>query len=237
MDRTKTGTYVAVIVFLGALVAYTHELRFRSDGKAETPSYDLISREAAGFTSTEEERDTAPLKLLGADATVYRTYRNAAGRTAWLFLGYFGAPHENSQIHSPKHCYPGAGWNILEEGSAPLRFGARTMPVKHLVIFNGVERHYVLYWFTSCNGILTNEFALKWDQMKNSLLRRSQASAFVRFSMPVNPGEDDASVGRELARFAESLAPNVEDVMSRAGAAPRIDAPAGTGSSERGNRE
>lgn len=237
MDGTKTRTFAALMIFFGALTAYTYELRFRPGGASEMPPYDLLAREAEGFTSTEEERDTAPLKLLGADATLYRTYRNAAGRTAWLFLGYFAAQHENSQIHSPKHCYPGAGWNIIEEGSTPLRFGAETLPVKHLVIFNGVERHYVLYWFTSCDGIITNEFALKWNQMKNSLLRRSQASAFVRFSTRVEPGNREAEARDELARFAESLAPNIEDVLRRAGAGPRFDARGSAGSPEDGIQE
>ena len=237
MDGTKTGTFVALMIFLGALTAYTYELRFHSDGRPEAPAYDLVPREAGGFASVEEERDTEPLKLLGADATLYRTYRSPAGRTVWLFLGYFGAQHENSQIHSPKHCYPGAGWNILEEGSTRLRLGVKAIPVKHLVIFDGVERHYVLYWFTSCDGIITNEFALKWDQMKNSLLRRSQASAFVRFSTRVDPGEREADVREELRSFAESLAPSVEDVMRRAGAAPQIDAPSGERPSGEGARE
>jgi len=219
MDGTKTRAFAALIVLLGALTVYTYELRFRHAAPAGTPSYESIAREGAGFVCAEEERDTEPLKLLGADATLFRTYRSASGRTIWLFIGYFAAQHENSQIHSPRHCYPGSGWNIVEEGTAPLRFGARELPVERLVIFNGAERHCVLYWFTSRDGVITNEFALKWNQMKSSLLRRSQASAFVRFSTPVEAGAPVAEAVEELAEFAEALVPSIDEALGSAGAA------------------
>jgi hypothetical protein len=65
---------------------------------------------------------------------------------------------------------------------------------------------------------MTNEFALKWNQMKNSLLARPQATAFVRFSMDAT-GRAESASRNDLARFAGALAPHIEEILRASGAA------------------
>ncbi|MCK4237106.1 MAG: exosortase-associated EpsI family protein, partial [Candidatus Krumholzibacteria bacterium] len=72
--------------------------------------------------------------------------------------------------------------------------------------------------FSTRSGIITNEFALKWYQMKSALLRRSQSAAFIRFSMNVPPGEDDSS-REDLVRFAEAIFPYIETALKGSDAA------------------
>ena len=216
MRRTN---YLVVIGLFAVLIAYTYALRYRDAARPPTPPLDSIPGEIEGYAGTSEAADAETLKLLGADATLFRTYRRGPGHTIWLYIGYFGTQHENSQIHSPKNCYPGSGWNILEEGSTNLVLAGSGVAVKHLVISNGAQRQYVLYWFTGADGIITNEFALKWNQMKNSLLVRPQSAAFVRFSIDLG-GETEAAARSELVRFAEALAPRIEEMLRGSGAAP-----------------
>ena len=210
--------HIVVIPFLAALIAYTYALRYRDIESPPAPSLESVPSEIGAFTGSTEAEDPEALELLGADATLFRTYRGDSGRVAWLFIGYFGTQHENSQIHSPKHCYPGAGWNILEEGSTRIALGDGEIPARSLVISDGVRTHYILYWFSSADGIVTNEFALKWNQMKNSLLARPQATAFVRFSIDATGYAESAS-RNDLVRFAEALAPHIEEILRASGAA------------------
>ena len=214
--RTARG---AIIVLLAALIAYTYAMRYRRAEPPVPPALDRIPREIAGYAAGEEAIDGAVTGLLGADATLFREYRRAGEPTIWLFVGYFASPQENSQIHSPRHCYPGAGWNILAEGTSPLAVGGVPRSARNLVISNGAERHFVLYWFLAADGVLADEFALKWSQMKSSLLGRSRATSFVRFSMEIGAGADLHGVERLLVRFAEELAPFIEAAPER-GAAP-----------------
>jgi EpsI family protein len=216
--RKKTA-HGAIIVLFAALVAYTYAMRYRPAEAPVSPALDRIPREIAGYVSTEETIDGDATGLLGADATIFREYRRAGEPTIWLFVGYFASPQENSQIHSPRHCYPGAGWNILSEGTSLLSVDGARRAARNLVISNGAERHIVLYWFVAADGVLADEFALKWSQMKSSLLGRSRATSFVRFSMEVGEGADLESIERELVSFAEELAPFVEAAPER-GAAP-----------------
>jgi len=214
----KPRSYLVVILFLAALIAYTYALRYREIESPPVPSLDSVPSEIGAFTGSTETQDPSALEVLGADATLFRTYRSDSGRVAWLFIGYFGTQHQNSQIHSPKHCYPGSGWNILEEGTTRIALGDGEIPARSLVISDGVRSHYILYWFSSADGIVTNEFALKWNQMKNSLLARPQATAFVRFSMDAT-GRAESASRSDLARFAGALAPHIEEILRASGAA------------------
>lgn len=219
METMSRLNYIIVIGLLAALIAYTYALRYGNAAPAPTPSLASIPEELGGWVGTSVGADSETLKLIGADETLFRTYRRGPEHTVWLYIGYFARQHENSQIHSPKHCYPGSGWDIVEEGSTNLVLAGAGVAVKHLVISNGAEQQYVLYWFTGAGGIITNEFALKWNQMKNSLLRRPQAAAFVRFSIELT-GKTRAAAQDELVRFAEALAPHIEQVLRSSGAAP-----------------
>jgi EpsI family protein len=218
MDTMTFRSHLIISLLLAALIAYTYALRYRDLESPPVPPLDSIPTEIGAFRGTNETEDPQALKVLGADATLFRTYRSGTGRVAWLFIGYFGTQHENSQIHSPKHCYPGSGWNILEESSTRIALGDGEIPAMSLVISDGVRTHYVLYWFSSAGGIITNEFALKWNQMKNSLLARPRATAFVRFSMDATGFAESAS-RNDLTRFAGALAPHIEEMLRASGAA------------------
>jgi EpsI family protein len=218
MDTMTLRTRSIVILFLAALGAYTYALRYREIENPPAPPLDSIPIEIGAFRGSNNAEDPKTLEILGADTTLFRTYRSDSGSVAWLFIGFFGTQHENSQIHSPKHCYPGSGWNILEEGTTRIALGDGDIPARSLVISDGVRSHYILYWFSSADGIMTNEFALKWNQMKNSLLARPQATAFVRFSMDAT-GRAESASRNDLARFAGALAPHIEEILRASGAA------------------
>jgi EpsI family protein len=234
MEEMSARGYIVVIPLLAVLVAYTYALRYRDVERPPAPALDSIPARLGDFTGTDETEEAETLELLGADATLFRTYRGDSGLLVWLFVGYFGRQHENSQIHSPKHCYPGAGWVILDEGSTGISLAGDTVRIKYLTISDGVKTHDILYWFSSADGILTNEFALKWHQMKSSLLGRPQATAFVRFS--IDEADEQAGTARsDLVRFAEALAPFIDEALRGSGAAPprAAAAPPGASSPER----
>jgi EpsI family protein len=56
---------------------------------------------------------------LRAREVLYRTYEPDADEPVWVFAGYFDRQREGSQVHSPRHCYPGSGWNIERETRWP----------------------------------------------------------------------------------------------------------------------
>jgi EpsI family protein len=213
MDTTPTRRIAAVVIVTAALCAYTWTLRLRTVPEPSPPRFERIPRRLAGYGSRDGYIPPLSLAELGADTTLARTYADAAGDEVELFIGYFASQQERSQIHSPKHCYPGSGWDILSEGSFALRLPGRSEPVRRLVISDGTERRLVLYWFTMRGRVIPNEFALKWDQMTSALLGRTQSAAFVRFSVELPAGREEEARQR-LVSFVELVAPDIIDAFT-----------------------
>lgn len=214
MDTSSTRRIAAVVAVTAALGAYTWVIRSRTVPPEGSPRFDRIPAEIAGYTAREEYIPPLSVVELGADTMLARTYADGAGGEIELFIGYFATQQERSQIHSPKHCYPGSGWDILAEGSLPLHLAGRTGRARRLTISDGVERRLVVYWFTMRGRMIPDEFALKWNQMKNALLGRPQSAAFIRFSVPLPPGEEDET-GRRLSAFIEQIAPGVIETFAQ----------------------
>jgi EpsI family protein len=238
MDQVRTIRIVIVLILLAALVVYTYILRYGEVESPPPPDLSGIPATIGGYESSDAFQPAEALRLLGADATVFRSYRNADGHTIRLFVGYFGTQQENSQIHSPKHCYPGAGWDIVEEGTLRIGLSDTEVSVKRLLISDGRQQREVVYWFDTRSGVITNEFALKWYQMRSALMQRPQAATFIRFSADISSAtkgrlreSDVPPAGREhprgkdvppaavqsarseLVRFIEAITPHITTTL------------------------
>jgi EpsI family protein len=129
-------------------------------------------------------------------------------------MGFFRTQQKNSQIHSPKHCYPGSGWDIIREEKIKLSRKEEPVPARSILISDGKIKRLVIYWFHMNGSTITDEFSLKWQQMKSSLLGRPQAAAFIRFSAVIPPGEEDAAK-RDLFEFILTVKPEIDLSLER----------------------
>ena len=213
MDTVSTKKILTVVIILAVLCGYTWSLRLRNVPQPEPPQLDVIPLTLGEFTAREGHLSPESLRLLGADLTLARSYSGPAGNTIDLFIGYFADQQKNTQIHSPKHCYPGAGWDILSEGSIDIDIGSALSPARQLIISNGGSRQLVVYWFSMRGKTIPNEFALKWNQMTSALLSRPQAASFIRFSAVIPPGGDEI-VRVELVDFVESISPHIIEALA-----------------------
>ena len=203
---------VAMIVYLTLLIGYTYTLRSSATTQPAPAALASIPHQIGKYTGHDQTLDERVSELLGADETLFREYLTADERPIWVFLGHFGEPRENSQIHSPKHCYPGSGWSIFDESRVDVRFGDGRIDANCLMITDGEYEQTVVYWFQTDDGFVTNEFSLKWVQMKNTLLRRSRRTTFVRFSTVVENG-DRSEAQDVLQRFVESFGPYLRGAL------------------------
>jgi EpsI family protein len=110
---------------------------------------------------------------------------NAAGQPVSLYVGYYASQRQGDTIHSPQNCLPGAGWQPVEGGSAPLDVGGRRLTVNRYVIQKGLDRQVVLYWYQGRGRVIANEYANKfWLMLDAARLHRSDG-ALVRVVAPV----------------------------------------------------
>ena len=207
MEKIRIGRLLVIFIILSLLTLYTLLLRGRDDVEVPMPDFSLIPAETGGFVSDDHYIGIESLRVLGADTTIVRSYSTGAGFTIELFIGYFASQQKNSQIHSPKHCYPGAGWDIIKEDRMRIEGPG---PVKRLLITDGESHRMVIYWFSMNGESIPDEFSLKYHQMKNTLFSRPQAAAFIRFSTGIRPGGDPDAADAML-EFIDRVSP---DIMS-----------------------
>ncbi|MBU8920321.1 MAG: EpsI family protein [Bacteroidales bacterium] len=221
MDKVNRSRLVVLSAILAALTIYTYVLRYREAPTTALPDLSAIPLQTIGYSAVEEYIEPESLRLLGADTTLARSYTGEEG-TIELFLGYFARQQENSQIHSPKHCYPGSGWNIISESGVIIAVGSKKNRAKELVITDGGSRRLVIYWFSMNGEFIPDEFALKFHQMKSALLSRSQAAAFIRFSTPITEGSE-ATARKRLLPFMEELSPAIMSAIGEKSGSERKD--------------
>lgn len=201
----------ALLVIGGSFGNY---LRYREAKPDSPPHFESIPYAADPFTGEEKRFEAYSYEILKADTTTLRVYRGGRGEIYWLFVAYFESQKYGSQIHSPKHCLPGGGWRIdlLEPFSLPLPDGGAKV-INRLVIAEEEKRELMFYWFETRGGEIRNEFALKWDLMKNSLLLRPTDAAIVRLTTPFLPGENMAAATARGVAFMTTFYSSVEEAL------------------------
>lgn len=187
MDR-KAKIIVVTVVALILLGAAGNYLRFSVPPAAGSLGIDGYRIGDAGFEV--EPIDERFLDLLGAREVSFRTYVSGGKERVWVFLGYFDRQKEGSQVHSPKHCYPGSGWAIIAEDDVPSPWGEGR--VKRLRVSDGASERLVYYWFQSAERVVNNVFELKYYLTRQALLRHPQDVVFARVSTEVESGTETA---------------------------------------------
>lgn len=202
--RVRLVLLVVIVACLGLGPA----LAARSGRHTYTAQLATIPLNVADITGVEDQLDDEIANVLKASQTLNRRYRRGSDRY-WLFVGYFAQQRFGSQIHSPRHCYPGSGWNILHAAKSD-RLGG---PSGELLIQRDKEQRVVLYQYLTRGGATTSELRLKVELTLGGLLGRPIDAAFIRYSTPVGPEESEAAAAARLADFAREIQPTVRPAL------------------------
>ena len=187
MDRTRATIIAAVMLATMAFAGHA----LRASEVARDESIGLSEVAIAGREFAEQALDADFLDVLRAREVLFRTYDPHADEPVWLFLGYFDRQKEGSQVHSPRHCYPGSGWNIEQELALPATW--RDGVVHALVVNNGRERRLVCFWYQTPFAIEGDVLRLKVALTRQALLRRPQDVVFASVSTPFTGGIEPAT--------------------------------------------
>ena len=183
---------------IGTLLLLTATLaasKLTSNRKAESLAQPLdnISRQIAGFTGTDKpEIDAHVLGQLKPTSYLSRTYRKP-GLQADLFVAYYAQQRAGESMHSPKHCLPGAGWEIWNYGSLDIAADGRNYTINDYAISNSGQRMRVLYWYQSKGRIIASEYAGKILLARDALFQNSTAASIVRIIVPDQPAAFEAA--------------------------------------------
>lgn len=192
------------LVLLGATLAASKLTAHRRSDVLAQP-LDNISREIDGFVGSENPALTAGvLHELKCSSYLTRTYVRS-GISADLFIAYYAQQRAGESMHSPKHCLPGAGWEIWDYGKTDVQANGRSFSINKYSIENSGDRKLVLYWYQSKGRIISSEYIGKLLLARDALLQNSTAASIVRIIVPDQPGALDYA-----RAFASELIPQMQ---------------------------
>lgn len=159
-----------------------------------------------GFLSRENPpiEDRVLRKLLPT-SYLSRTYSQGA-RQIDLFIAYYAQQKTGESMHSPKHCLPGAGWEIWNSATINVSVRGHAYQLNRYYIENSGTRMQALYWYQNKNHIFASEYLGKLLLVHDALLHDDASGSLVRLIYADNPEMSDTS-----ARFASDLIPYVQD--------------------------
>jgi len=116
-----------------------------------------------------------------------RRYINSSGRSLWLYIGYWDTQRKGAQMHSPKHCLPGGGWEPVEARrvSIPLAEPPGAITVNRYLVQKDQYQELVLYWYQSGGQAVAGESDAKLQLIRNAIFHNRTDGALIRTSSPV----------------------------------------------------
>ena len=203
--RTKfSGHFVGTCLLLGATLTVSQLTAHRRSEILARP-LDTIDRQILGFTGTDNPPlDEHTLNALQPTSYLVRTYKKP-NLQADLFIAFYQQQRAGESMHSPKHCLPGAGWEIWNYDTTPIPVNGQSVSINKYSISHESERRLVLYWYESKNRIIASEYWGKILLARDTLLQNSTAASIVRIIVPDVPGAFDDARG-----LATELIPQVQ---------------------------
>jgi len=203
---------LAAALLLGALLV----LQFRSTGEAVPirKSFDTFPSQIATWQARESSNlDLEIVNLLKVNDYVMRRYADRDGRTLWLYIGYWSSQRKGAQIHSPRNCLPGGGWEPIEASRlvVPLPGVHTPIEVNRYLIQKDREQQVVLYWYQSQGKAVAGELDAKIEMVRTAITRNRTDGALVRVSAPVIGGVAETTDG--LVRYVQTLYPLLAEYL------------------------
>ncbi|MGW8266770.1 MAG: exosortase C-terminal domain/associated protein EpsI [Longimicrobiales bacterium] len=214
MTRTLFRWAPAALFLAGAGLV-TGMVAPQLDMPLQAPLDAVIPMTLIGLPGEDQEISESEARVAGFDDYLLRTYAGTEGSGAdWvsLYVGYYESQTQGRTIHSPKNCLPGSGWEPLQStvAAVPLTDGS-AVQVNRYILQRENERALVLYWYQGRGRVAHNEYAVKYDLLKDAALRRRTDEALVRVVVPVTDSED-AAFARARA-MAEVVIPALEEAL------------------------
>ena len=190
----------ATVLAVGALLA-TLGVRAQRSLELRAPLASAVPANIEGYDGRDIQITDQEVRAAGVTTYLARIFVTAdtvraaqAGvpRSFTLYVGYYDRQTRGRTIHSPKNCLPGSGWEPLTSQMASVPTDAGPVAVNRYLLQKGSSRALVFYWYQGRGRVASNEYAVKWDLLRDAALRRRSDEALVRLVIPLVGTEDDA---------------------------------------------
>ena len=178
MDRLLVNKYLpSVLLFVGFLMIFST----RSQNAVPLAgSLTTVLPSMPGFTVKEQKIGDDERRIAGMSDYVARTYWRDSTVAFTTYVGYYDRQTQGKSMHSPRNCLPGAGWEILRAETGVIAANGASHVVNRYLLKNGAVQALVFYWYQGRGRIVANEYAVKWNLLRDAALEGHTEEALVR---------------------------------------------------------
>ena len=187
-----------------------------------------VLSDVPGYRIDEQHFSAEERRVAGMSDYVSRVYfRDSVPMFATL-VSYYERQTQGQTIHSPKNCLPGAGWEVMTAGTRRVNVNGTAVTLNHYVIKNQASTAVVYYWYQGRGRIVSNEYVVKWNLLRDAALSGHTEEALVRVVVPVQargsnaPEVAYAAADMLGAGIAAQLAEAVERALPRPSGSTRV---------------
>ena len=205
----NTQTHLSLtILLLSATLAASVWSEHRTPAALAGP-LDSIGRDIAGWTATRDQQLTeAFVTSLAPTAYLSRDYRKG-GSQLGLFVAFYAQQRAGESMHSPKHCLPGAGWEISDSRSVRLVVRGNETSINRNVVQRNGQWMLVLYWYQSPTRVFASEYEGKFSSGLGPNGQRLSRRSIVRLTLRDRPEDEQGAMN-----FARELIPQLSQCLS-----------------------
>jgi EpsI family protein len=210
---SRRALVISAAVLLAASV-YVNFFLNRGEAKVPREPLSSIPKSFEGWESADQAFPTEVLENLRVDEYLMRRFTKG-NDSLWLYVGYYKSQKEGAMPHSPRHCYPGSGFNPIRNDVVPIPVnyqGVREIRANRYVFAKGAEREIVIYWYQSRGRVIANEYVEKLYLVRDAILRNRSDGALVRFSATAT-AKTEESATRSLVTFVSEFYPHIPRVI------------------------
>jgi EpsI family protein len=142
-----------------------------------------------GYRVQDQRLPDDEKQVAGMNEYVARAYWRDSVPAFSIFVSYYERQTQGRTIHSPRNCLPGAGWEVMTNGTAILQSAAGPETVNRYVLKNEQGATAVVYyWYQGRGRVVANEYAVKWNLLRDAAVAGHTEEALVRVVVPVIGG-------------------------------------------------
>lgn len=156
--------------------------------------------------------DSEQQRVAGMSSYVMREYAPAGYPPFSIYVGYYDEQHQGKTIHSPKNCLPAGGWEPVEAGATTIATPDGPVTVNRYRIANGQAQALVYYWYQGRGRVAHDELRVKYELVRDAILRGRTEEALVRIVVALKDGGDTAAADR----VARDVVPTLVHDVNRA---------------------
>jgi EpsI family protein len=177
--------------------------------------FSYFPKEIGQWNGLEGHFDQDVYDELGVDDSYLANYYNPNGNYVQVYIGYYESQKEGEQIHSPKNCMPGGGWNITQTAIEEITIkgnNPNNVKVIKLLLEKGIEKQLVLYWYQSGGRFISSEYWQRIYMVIDSITKNRTDGSFIRLITPISDNNEEVAL-ESLKEFTALLIPILKEYI------------------------